>query len=220
MINMPQKTDRFPSFNSRRNDRGNHLGNAQDHLRLISKTAKRLEDSDTAEIAEQDFLRLLELVDKCANTLKKYINVRNFMGRDELVAEINSELGENPEYEDFGPEIDWLRVKFGELSAEKCRQFIQSGIEIDVRSVETLYEKIVEFREQFKRVYGSASWRENFEQYLDEILKIAIGVALFCEDGLKYYKPSGFSVRSIWLGSRMFLDGAKNLLELGTAGEM
>lgn len=172
------------------------------------------------EITDQDILKLLELTDKCSNTLKKYVNARNFMAKDELISAISMELDENPSYEAFDHETKWLNDKFGNLCVEACQQFIQSESEANIQSMKILYRRIIVFREQFRHLYESADVRGNFERYLDEILKVAIGTALVCEDGLKYYKPAQFSARSIWLGSRMFLQGTDNLLQLASAGEL
>ena len=114
-----------------------------------------------------------------------------------------------------------MSSKFGELCVKNCQDFIQSEIEADIQSVNVLYKQIIAFREQFKRICESVDIvRDNFQRYIDESLRIAIGTALVCEDGLKYYKQTGFSVRSIWLGSRMFLAGTESLLDLGKLGEM
>ncbi len=209
-----------PSRHAIRNDRGNYLGNAQGHLHLVVNLTKKFRDSGATESKDQVISKLIELTDKCSSTLKQYINARNFMEKDELNAEIRKELGKSQTYTEFDLETRWLSHKFGELCVASCQQFIESGAEANIQSMESLYNRIVEFREQFRRIYDSADLRGNFESHLDEILKIAIGTALVCEDGLKYYKSTGFSARSIWLGARMFLVGTETLLQLGNAGEM
>jgi hypothetical protein len=202
-----------PSIETLRNDRSNHLGNAQTHLYLVVRIARRFKESGIESITDQDVYKLIELGDKCSNTLKKYLNARNFMSKDQLLKVISDELSENLPYSEFDHEIAWLS-KFGEICVENCNTFIHSEINTSINSMSDFYKHIIMFREEFSRVYDTQNIKEHFEEYLNEILKIAIGTALVCEDGLKYYKQnSTFSARSVWLGSRMFFHGATSLLE-------
>jgi hypothetical protein len=210
---MGKTNHKEPSIETLRNDRSNHLGNAQNHLYLVVRIARRFRESGIESITDQDVYKLIELGDKCSNTLKKYLNARNFMSKDQLLKAISDELAENLPYSEFDNEIAWLS-KFGEICVQNCSTFIHSEINTNINSMGDFYNHIVMFREGFNRVYDTQNIKENFEEYLNEILKIAIGTALVCEDGLKYYKPnSTFSARSVWLGSRMFFHGATSLLE-------
>jgi len=209
---MGKPKQKEPSIETLRNDRSNHLGNAQNHLYLVVRIARKYEESGIESITDQDVYKLIDLGDKCSNTLKKYLNARNFMRKDELLKTISNELSENLSYSVFDHELAWLS-KFGEVCVNNCNTFIQNEISTNINSMSDFYKHIVEFREEFSRIYDTQNIKEHFEDYLNEILKIAIGTALVCEDGLKYYKPnSAFSARSVWLGSRMFFHGATSLL--------
>ena len=202
-----------------KNDRSNHLGNAHDHLRSVVRIAKKFQDSGANAITDQDIHRLAELSDKCSRTLKKYLNTRNFMESDQMLKAIDGELAKTLPYSGFDHEINWLR-RFGELCVVRCEYFIDndlsSAASVNVQSIDALYNRIISFREVLGHMHvDPLNIRTNLEVYVNEVLKIASGTGLVCEDGLKYYvETSSFCARSIWLGSKMFFHGTTNLLSL------
>jgi hypothetical protein len=210
---------RAPSAVALKNDRSNHLGNAHDHLRSVVTIAKKFQDSGAGAITDQDIHRLAELSDKCSRTLKKYLNTRNFMESDQMLKAIDGELAKTLPYDGFDHEINWLR-RFGELCVERCEYFISNDLSspasINVKSIDDLYKQIISFREILGQKHvDPLNIKTNLEDYINEVLKIASGTGLVCEDGLKYYvETSPFCARSIWLGSKMFFHGTTNLLSL------
>lgn len=219
---MSKEKYREPSNSTLKNDRSNHLENAQDHLRSVVIIARNFKQNnyDTKQITYRDVGKLFNLTDKCSDTLRRYINLRKYMNKDQMVKRINSDLTKSQSYTTFDQERDWLK-KFDESCVVSCDVFIQNQVQINLRSLEDLYTNIITFRGEFGRTYARNNFdyqliRERFQEYLNGVLQIASGTGLVCEDGQRYYDSSlNFQTRSIWLGSRMFLNGASNILKIG-----
>lgn len=217
---MSKKKPQEPSKDSLENDRSVQLDNVSSYLHRLDIKASKFNKN---QIVIQDAYELIELSDKCSKAIKKYINPRKFMNKDQLLKKINDGLSHK--YIEFDNEIDWLS-RFGNFCVESCNRFIDSEVEIKLKSMQELHEYVIIFREEFGLLYNRSSTnfqlvKDNFEEYLNEVIKIADGTVLVCEDGLKYYNSSlPFSSRSIWLGSRIFLHGASNLLKKGGSERM
>ncbi|BBD64610.1 hypothetical protein NIES4072_17280 [Nostoc commune NIES-4072] len=218
---MSKVKHREPSDFTLKNDRSNHLKNAQSHLRSVAIIARNFNNhNDISKIADGDVGKLFNLTDDCSDTLKKYINIRKHMNKDQMVKRINSDLTKSPSYTTFDQERDWLK-RFDNSCVVSCDVFIQNQVQINLRSLEDLYRNIITFRSEFGRTYARNNFdyqliRERFQEYLNGVLQIASGTGLVCEDGQRYYDSNlNFQTRSIWLGSRMFLNGASNLLKIG-----
>lgn len=208
-----------PSKFTLKNDRSIHLANAQNHLRSVVRIARKF-NNNSSDIQYRDVGELFTLTDKCSDTLRKYINLRNYMDRDQMVKHINIDLKNSLSYTTFDQERTWLN-KFDNSCVASCDIFIQKQVPINPQSIQDFYRNIIRFRSEFGRTFDRNNFdyqliKERFQDYLNEVLQIASGTGLVCEDGLKYYhSSSSFSTRSIWLGSRMFLNGANNLLQIG-----
>jgi len=208
-----------PSKFTLKNDRSIHLANAQNHLRSVVRIARKF-NNNSSDIQYRDVGELFTLTDKCSDTLRKYINLRNYMDRDQMVKHINIDLKNSLSYTTFDQERTWLN-KFDNSCVTSCDIFIQKQVPINPQSIQDFYRNIIRFRSEFGRTFDRNNFdyqliKERFQDYLNEVLQIASGTGLVCEDGLKYYhSSSNFSTRSIWLGSRMFLNGANNLLQIG-----
>ncbi len=219
---MSKEKYREPSKFTLENDRSNHLGNAQNHLRSVTRIARKFNENnkDINKITYRDVGELFTLTDKCSDTLRKYINLRNYMDKDQMVKQINNDLKNGQSYTTFDQEKNWLN-RFDQCCVVSCESFVQSQVPIKLQSIQDLYRNIITFRSEFGRTYARNNFdyqqiKERFQEYLNEALQIASGTGLVCEDGLKYYNSSSsFYTRSIWLGSRMFLNGANNLLQIG-----
>lgn len=226
---MSKVKDCEPSSVALKNDRKNHLGNSQRHLHSVSAIARKFYQSGRHAITDRDINKLIDLSDKCSQTLKKYLNTRNFMRKDQMLKAIDNELGMTLPYSGFDNEIDWLG-QFGEVCVDNCNRFIQneviSSASGGILTINDLYQQIIRFREELDdltpplRYTDPDDIQDNIESYLQEVLKIANGTGLVCEDGLKYYGSTSnaatlkFSARSIWLGSKMYFHGTKRLLAL------
>lgn len=217
---MSKQKYREPSILTLKNDRSNHLENAQSHLRSVVIIARKFQKNN---ITSQDVVKLFNLTDKCSDTLRKYINLRNYINKDPMVKHINTDLRTSPSYSTFDQEINWLN-RFDNSCVLSCDVIIQNQVKINLGTIQDLDRNIITFRSEFGRrypIYAHNSFDyqpiiERFQEYLNEVLQIASGTGLVCEDGLRYYNSSSdFQTRSIWLGSRMFLNGANNLLRIG-----
>ncbi|MEH2422650.1 MAG: hypothetical protein V7K48_17565 [Nostoc sp.] len=219
---MSKENYREPSKFTLKNDRSIHLGNAQNHLRSVVRIARKFNNNnyDINQITSRDVGELFTLTDKCSDTLRKYINLRNYMNKDQMVKHINSNLRNSLSYTTFDEEKSWLK-RFDNSCVVSCDIFIQNQVQIKLQSIQELYRNIITFRSEFGHTYDRNNFdyqqiKERFQEYLNEVLQIASGTGLVCEDGLKYYNcSSNFYTKSIWLGSRMFLNGTNNLLRIG-----
>ncbi|QKQ73345.1 hypothetical protein [Nostoc sp. TCL240-02] len=203
---MSKKKYREPSKFTLENDRSIHLANAQNHLRSVTRIARKFNENnyDINKITYRDVGELFTLTDKCSDTLRKYINLRNYMDKDQMVRHINSDLRNSPSYTTFDQEKTWLN-RFDTSCVLSCDVFIQKQVQINLQSIQELYRNIITFRSEFGRTYDRNNFdyqliKERFQEYLNEVLQIASGTGLVCEDGLKYYNSSSvFYTRSIWL---------------------
>ncbi|MBG1268536.1 hypothetical protein [Nostoc sp. WHI] len=219
---MSEEKYREPSTGTLKNERSNHLQNAQGHLRSVVIIARKFKENnyDINQITYRDVGQLLTLADKCSDTLRKYINLRNYMNKDPMVKHINTDLAKSQSYTTFDQERDWLN-KFDNSCVVSYDAFINNQIKINLPSLQDLDTKIITFRSEFGRTFDRNNFdyqliKERFQEYLNGVLQIASGTVLVCEEGLRYYNSSSkFQTRSIWLGSRMFLNGANNLLKIG-----
>ncbi|NJO50996.1 MAG: hypothetical protein HC840_17845 [Leptolyngbyaceae cyanobacterium RM2_2_4] len=162
------------------------------YVHLIKGVSLKYQRSGIESITDYDICRLFELSDDCVRKLKKYINPRGFMYEDEFLAKIEEDIVKEKLDSKFTAEIDWLQ-QFDRCFAERCSQFINSERRVRLDSTESLYQYCIRFREQFGSIYSIdqiniEGIRSNFEQFLEEILNIASGTALFCDDGIKFYK--------------------------------
>jgi hypothetical protein len=210
------------SESSVRNHRKNLLSDARKHIQSVSTIAEKYQAHGLTSITDQDIRNLINLSDKCSNTLKKYIKNRWFsISQDPMLAYVHSEFqsinSPSTTYTLFDHETEWLR-RFGSMFGDRCDFFIETQVTNNLSIVLPiqLYSQICDFRNRLGRnSINPVAIRGNFETYLDEVSKIASGTGLVCEDGFRYYvETTDFSSRSIWLGSQMFLSGAESLLRL------
>lgn len=211
-----------PSVSAIKNDRSIFLGNTKDYLFLGEIAARKFRGASA--ISDNEVIKLINLLDKGSNTLRKYLYPRPGLGNDLMLSAINDSFNNGESFTGFEHEIAWLS-KFGNSYAEVCESFLNEENEIPLTSINDCYKEIIEIREEFGRTYFKPSvlpstLLENSENLLRKALQTIGGTGLVCDDGLKYYNPnSEFSVKSIWLGFRMFFDGARNLIEMANLEE-
>jgi hypothetical protein len=117
----------------------------------------------------------------------------------------------------FDRERIWI-LRFGGMAVSQYDAFVATlaTSSLPITSIKSIYQETTHFRQ----VLGQYSWNidsnlvtDNFDHFLRETFKIAIGNGLVCEDGLQFYpNHQGFSARSIWLGSQFFLSGTRTIL--------
>ncbi len=110
-----------PSKFTLKNDRSIHLGNAQNHLRSVVRISRKFNNNN---ITYRDVGELFTLTDKCSDTLRRYINLRNYMDRDQMVKHINSDLKNSLSYTTFDQEKNWLNRLDINLREEALQSYL------------------------------------------------------------------------------------------------
>ncbi|EKQ67985.1 hypothetical protein OsccyDRAFT_4286 [Leptolyngbyaceae cyanobacterium JSC-12] len=217
-----KKKRKEPSVSTIKNDRSIFLRNTKNYLYSGNEIAERFHDSATIT---RETIKLINLLDKSSHALRKYLYPRAGLRNDSMLDIVNNSFKEGEIFTDFDYEIAWLN-RFGSSYSEACRRFLAEETEVNLTSVHDCYREIIEIREKFGQIYFKvpilpSTLLENQQEFLRKALQTIGGTGLVCDDGLKYYSPnSEFSVKSIWLGFRMFLNGTQQLIEMAGSEEV
>lgn len=190
------------------NDRKNCLTNAEDYIYSILFIYRRYH-SQNSSLSSQDFINLRRYITKCLNLLNKYLYPREPKGVDQMLREVENQLRRTEREAQLSEgERKWLR-KFNGIES-----LIPELTDVSsIHSVEEIFNALNTHRSQANQIRTEQLAECSAELCLRDALKMAIGVGLVCEDGLKFYKSqSNFSVESIRRGAGLLLDSTNNLL--------